>query len=609
MKIKIFKKIIYCFVLLLTSTFYSQIVNEGTLKINELTTVCFHNDFTNKSTGNYTNNGELSVNNNFINNGTTASTAGTTFFNNTQSSQNIEGTSDVIFYNVTINNPQTVFQETNSIIENNFLINAGNSFKIAATKTLTINGTTSNLAGVDGLILASDETGNGSLLHKTSNVPATVERYISGNSEDWHFLSAPVSNQTINNSNWVPSGTYGNGTGYDLYTWYETSSNWVYHLNTTTTPNWATTHPQVNFVSGKGYLYAIQTQNPTLDFKGNLHNGSLNIELTAEATTNPDLLGFNLVGNPFASAIDWKDTSGWSRADLLDSAGGYDMWIWNPAANNYGVFNSEGTIGTNSVTQFIPPMQGFFVRAENNSTLTINNDVRVHTGANNWMKTNTKKNNFKNLKIKIASTQKYGFDEILVQFGHSKNKNGAAKLFSSTKTAPSLYASNNNQKLSVLYLSNITENPSIPINFLAGKLGAYQFSIEVDENQFEYLFLEDKIDHKWYNLLENSTVLFTSSTTDATNRFELYFMDKQSVLNDDKVEFPVFYDGKNIVVDLSEEKNPTELLIYDILGKQIFKKILNGQQVFKLPMNTKGQFYIIEAKNLNKTVRKKIAVY
>ena len=62
------------------------------------------------------------------------------------------------------------------------------------------------------------------------------------------------------------------------------------------------------------------------------------------------------------------------------------MWIWNPTANNYGVFNSLGTTGTNDVTQYIPSMQGFFVRAETNANIVMTNDIRSHMGTDYWMK-------------------------------------------------------------------------------------------------------------------------------------------------------------------------------------------------------------------------------
>ena len=87
----------------------------------------------------------------------------------------------------------------------------------------------------------------------------------------------------------------------------------------------------------------MQATNPTKEFKGNLNNGLVNYPITMTDTEERELVelkGFNLVGNPYPSSIDWQASSGWDRSTLEESAGGNDMWVWNPTAKNYGVFNS-----------------------------------------------------------------------------------------------------------------------------------------------------------------------------------------------------------------------------------------------------------------------------
>jgi hypothetical protein len=85
------------------------------------------------------------------------------------------------------------------------------------------------------------------LIHNSDNVLATVQRFISGAKEDWHFLSSPFQSRD-SGSSWVPSGTYGNGTGYDLYIWNEPTPCWTYQLNTAVAPTWPSIHPLSTFV-------------------------------------------------------------------------------------------------------------------------------------------------------------------------------------------------------------------------------------------------------------------------------------------------------------------------------------------------------------------------
>jgi hypothetical protein len=92
-----------------------------------------------------------------------------------------------------------------------------------------------------------------------------------------------------------------------------------------------------------------------------LNNGNVSFPITnTSSSADAVVRGFNLIGNPYPSSIDWKSGTGWLRTDLVVSGGGYDMW--NPASNNYGVCNSSSSIATNGVTQYIPT-QGYFVRA------------------------------------------------------------------------------------------------------------------------------------------------------------------------------------------------------------------------------------------------------
>ena len=491
---------------------------------------------------------------------------------------------------------------------------------IGPAKTFTVNGIITNSVGNDGFVLKSDASGTASLIHNTNNVSATVERYISGAAEDWHFLSSPISDQTITGSNWLPSGTYGNGTGYDLYVWDEPTPCWAYQLNTSSSTadniNWPEAHVTPNttteatdFIPGRGYLYSVQTATPTNAFAGKLNNGIVSYPITANNTVDPLLTGFNLIGNPYPCAIDWKATSGWTRSNLLDSGGGYDMWIWNPVANNYGVYNSVVSTGTNGVTQYIASMQGFFVRAASNADISMTNDIRLHTGASNWMKPSQVKNAISNLKVKIASNSKLGFDEILLQFGHTSNEAGAAKLFSTTVTAPSIFLTMEKEELSVKYLTDTIDNPFVPLQFKPGSDGNYTLNIDLDYKNFEYVILEDKQEKILHNLLETPNYQFKGSLNDEPNRFVLHFTSQKS--NNLEENFPalIYYDGNDIIVDLTLVSEQTEVVIYDMLGRRIINQSLQGQTIHHLLVNSKNQIYIVSAKSGNNIVRKKVLVY
>ena len=546
--------------------------------------------------------GTYNITSDFISTGTFFSEAGTV--NMTGTAPQLMDLAISTFNNLTIDNATAVtLSSTETEITDSFTINLGKVFKIEADKNLTVTGTIINNADTSGLVLKSNASGTASLLHNTTDVPVTVQRYISGEAEDWHFLSAPVSNQNIGGS-WNPSGTFGNGTGYDLYIFNEPTPCWTYQLNTTVAPTWPSIHPTTNFVTGRGYLYSTQAPNPTKEFIGLLHNGNISYPVTSESP-DPVILGFNLIGNPYPSSIDWKATSGWSRENLISSGGGYDMWIWNQAVNNYGIYNSLGETGTNGVTQYIAPAQGYFIRAISNGAINMTNDVRINNGASNWLK--GKKNETNDLKIGVMSNEGHGSDEVLLQFGSLTNEDGALKFFSQNEEAPSLYLKSLDQELSVRYLTNTVENSIIPLHFAPGQDGSYVLSVNTESTLFDILLLEDKKTEVISDLKINTKYEFTGFRSDAVDRFVLHFKD----ITEESENLPasIFYDGNEVNVDLTMVNEETDIEVFDMLGRLLLTKKGAGKMIHRFNIHPKHAVYIIIATSKEKSTRKVILVY
>ena len=87
------------------------------------------------------------------------------------------------------------------------------------------------------------------------------------------------------------------------------------------------------------------------------------------ATLNSAVRGFNLVGNPYASSIDWEQYS----TTLPNTNGiyannvGNTIYLLDPATSNYDTYQKGGSY-TNHGTRTIASGQGFFVIAANNTT-------------------------------------------------------------------------------------------------------------------------------------------------------------------------------------------------------------------------------------------------
>lgn|GEM_PF-6130861 len=113
------------------------------------------------------------------------------------------------------------------------------------------------------------------------------------------------------------------------------------------------------------------------------HSGTITTSLSltksgAGGSYDADNDGWNLIGNPFATSIDWDASSGWNRSGIDNS-----IYVWSDSANSgtgaYLSWNGvSGTLGSGKIA----PMQGFWVKANNTGSLSFSvNDTARSNGA------------------------------------------------------------------------------------------------------------------------------------------------------------------------------------------------------------------------------------
>jgi hypothetical protein len=246
---------------------------------------------------------------------------------------------------------------------------------------LTNYPTISASAECNDISFGSNVTNTATLLdngYLTVNGTATVERYFTGNDEDWHLVSAPISNAL--------SGVF---TGMYLQSFSEGTNSYT-EIDDETTP--------LNVMEGYG-LYSNLSATNTVSFVGALNFGTQN---HGYDSTN---LGWNLLGNPYVSSIDWDlvtiPASLNSEVHYIEASTGNDLF-----------YNSGGT-----GSQYIAPMQGFFVKGKQGAsgTLTFNDAVRTHLGADNFYKSDDPQ-----LLILDASGENYS-DQTWIRFNEEAN--------------------------------------------------------------------------------------------------------------------------------------------------------------------------------------------
>jgi hypothetical protein len=221
---------------------------------------------------------------------------------------------------------------------------------------LTVLGILTNYT-LNGLIIESDVNGTGSLILTSAAGTGTaeVQRYMTGN--QWHNVSSPVLQSIAsflsNNAN-IPTKSNSRG-----MTDYNTANNtWNAYFT--------------NAVAGdlglaKGYLLRNDA-NGIVKFNGAINTGTQNVALSTSG------LGWNLIGNPFTSAIKINITAGVNNFLTLNS-GIFDpsyvsIYVWN--GTQYEIINNA------SGAEFATIGQGFFVNTTVGSSAEFTPEMQVH---------------------------------------------------------------------------------------------------------------------------------------------------------------------------------------------------------------------------------------
>lgn len=445
------------------------------------------------------------------------------------------------------------------------------------------------------LTIRADATGSGSLIGSSSYLDLgygfMTWHITSGVAGAWHLLSSPVPNQGFYNNPtaFAPPGSYPDGTGYDFYAWSEPTEMWLNRKNSA--------HSINSFVPGKGYLVAYEDISANKYFGGySFNSGTIPIPVTA--SSGGTFKGYNLIGNPYPSSIDWKDRTYLDKSHLKTENDGYSIYIWNDAANNYGTYNdaNTGDAGTNDVGRYVPPLQGFFVQAQSNGDFVFNDGARVHS-SQQYMKSG----NEEGFRLSVTAPENAGRDEILLDFGHESNQGGADKWYSMNATAPALYVPTTERDYSIRFLTTTEDNPIVPIAFKAGLDGEYSIQADFNTAAFSSVKLIDQLSNTVQELNGNSTYSFTATTDDDPNRFKLSF-GFLGINNPDATAGVHVYTYDNLLYIETPSSEVASINIHNALGQLVMQDRTTGNTLSSFNVSTLGTGVYVVNVSLNQAV-------
>jgi autotransporter-associated beta strand protein len=440
--------------------------------------------------------------------GTTTVNSGTLELKNSLASSTITVKTDAtlkISENATINNLIVESGGTLTIVD-------GKTLTINAGKQVTINGTV-NYNSTGKIKLLSDENGTATLTGSYSG-PAEVNQYLAYRT--W-YMSSPVADAQP--------------TGMNRIKYYnEANNSWptLFDARTETAVPYGTN----KFEIGKGYQVVPDNDDTGIQFSGVLNNGNIAVALTRSAATNTAKPGFNLIGNPYPSYLDWVEvcqnasygtankaimptTTMWYRT----KAGAYDFWT----------VNGLGEVSPAAASRYIPPMQAFWVRTISGGSLQLTNDMRAHAPASNYLFKAPSAKNTENARLRLQVSNGTNTDETLIYFNENVS-NGldmydSPKMSNNDASIPEIFTRSGNEQLVINGLNSIPRDTEIPVGFVAGS--ATSFSIKANEisnlPSDIKVILKDNITKAETDLTDGTSIYEFAPAATTSDRFSIIF--------------------------------------------------------------------------------------
>lgn len=458
---------------------------------------------------------------------------------------------------LSINNSAGIILNNNAVFAGSLQIGSGSTLTINPGRTLTVTG---NLSNSGTLSLKSDATGTASQLHNTDNVPATIERYITGStnlsSSHYHLVSVPL-NSSVTAAQFL--GSY-------LYSFNLATQQWVGLGTSLTTP----------MPSDQGYMIFYPNSSTTYNFVGQMNNGPFTPAIMTGANQ------FALVPNPYPSAIDWDAASGWTKTNINDA-----IWIWNPAGPNYASYS--GGVGVNGGTKFIPVGQAFFVKSNASSpALSMNNNVRVHNSQAFW------KSGSANGVLRVKSAGNGRLDEIALRM---RTESAAGfdnvdvdKLFGAD-IVPQIYFVVENKDIAINSIPPDALPISIPVAFkmnTSGQASLHFEGLESFESEVQFLF-EDLLTGSIINLREISSYSFSHQPSNNAQRFVLHLTSiTGNPAMGDGEGFRAWFDGRDICLSLPGAQQGVTIEVFDALGRSLALGRRDAAPILRIPAPSAG---------------------
>ncbi|WP_417199899.1 T9SS type A sorting domain-containing protein [Bizionia sp.] len=642
------------FCVLLCACFFAnaQVVNTGELKISTNSQVYFEEEYTNTDAGNHVSNGNLYLNNSFINHGATSATAGTTYFKSASNNfLNLSGSAaNAHFYNLEIDiTPEGLKGVT---VADDFLLQVSNALNLKSGD-LRLTGEAQLVQEHSGVDANTINAGKLILDQQGTVSPFQYDYWSSpvNNSGTFSFLGGKFDGvdssvnpfkptQILFNSgnpyNGLPSVTDGGG---NVTTALTINTRWLYKYarGSGSYANWIALNSTSVLNPGEGYTMkgpnSIGTDQNYV-FYGAPNNGDYQFPISSGESI--------LLGNPYPSALDaddfindnstvleslhfWVDGGSTSHV-LSDYLGGYAtrcLTGGTPPSIASPLIAGIGTSGTvTEPSQYVPIGKGFFIDAIGSGTIVFKNSQRFFKLESSSRLSNSTHNaSAENQYIRLGYEDPEGFHrQLLLGFlpnsPADENYNpgyDALQYMSRDDDMFFIIENNANRRYGIQGTNSFADHLEFPIGLIISEAGSHRLMLDAAENFSHTIYLKDNLLDTTYNLTEADfeinlpigeyltrySIVFQPAETLNTNHLEL-----------DKIT--VFYNGlDHIVVSNPNNLEISGIEVYNIMGQHLLSltENLDNQRKVLIPFHHSAGVYMVVLKTNNAQKSTKILKY
>ncbi len=361
---------------------------------------------------------------------------------------------------------------------------------------------------------------------------------------------------------------------------------------------------------GKGYFIRSDDDSGVLTrtFTGSVNNGCIDETIYYNSATD----NFNLIGNPYSSALDWLKFYA-DNSDVLNGT----MYYWsqsfsgiNNLASDYISFNSTGS-SEPGTTGDIATGQGVFVKSSQAGTVTFRNTHRVVGNNDQFFRLASNSDEGKSW-FRLSGPM--GYSPILIGFvlgatdGYGDTFDG---VFINEGASIELYSFIGNDKFEIQGRSVLEPNQyiEVPLGYQVTTAGEYWFSRVLDyiDSNFE-IMLEDTLESTMTDLRTSDYNFTVTSPTEDNSRFILHYNYNETLSADEYVEeskniISLFFNDE-LITKVNNINEPLSIQLFDITGREMINSSFS--ETLQTTSLSSGVYIVKYSMNNSKAITKKV---